>query len=493
MISLVTLSVLASFYHPIVSAAPTASDSLPICIVGAGPTGLTVAHELEAKKIPIFIFEKQSEVGGKCQTFYDGPNGSIAHPLGAILIVNSSYTSTFPIVKSSGIRFQPSPGDLTGGKSFEYPPLNNSNFAGNDVKVTKTPSPTPDQISAINAEVQKYNQYWQNTFAPKYSKLRYTGGIPKELTVPFGQWLSDNGYQILPTVVSDGLTTFGYGDLSDTPAIYMLQYFTPDILAYFAGSNNANVVDFHKVMLAYARTISGKIMTGVTVSNIDRSSSHPVITYVPQAQNHASTPPQKQSCSSIVLAFPPVLSALQPTPDASFPSLNMTLTSAEKSVFSRVSITSYYSGAISLPSIPYPYVFTQTPAESLAQPVLLFKLSSSSDVANIYSWGNSTGGNSTAIARGLMKKTLGAINFGSATSNSSKTTKASPLTEKAVQAFQGWDYFPHFDSGDLAAGIYDQFNALQGQHNTYWASGLNGFETVEFAVRAGKDLVESFF
>jgi NADPH-dependent glutamate synthase beta subunit-like oxidoreductase len=38
---------------------------LPVCIVGAGPTSLTVARELEAKGISVVIFEKEPEAGGK--------------------------------------------------------------------------------------------------------------------------------------------------------------------------------------------------------------------------------------------------------------------------------------------------------------------------------------------------------------------------------------------------------------------------------------------
>lgn len=62
-----------------------------------------------------------------------------------------------------------------------------------------------------------------------------------------------------------------------------------------------------------------------------------------------------------------------------------------------------------------------------------------------------------------------------------------------VLAFVAHDYFPHYDSDQLAAGIYGLFNSLQGQRHTYYASGLNMFETVEFAVRAGYDIVDSYF
>lgn len=56
-----------------VHAKPVASSN-PVCIIGAGPGGLTIAHELEAKGYTTVLFDKQSEVGGKCQEYYDGPN-----------------------------------------------------------------------------------------------------------------------------------------------------------------------------------------------------------------------------------------------------------------------------------------------------------------------------------------------------------------------------------------------------------------------------------
>lgn len=42
----------------------------PVCIVGAGPAGLSTAAELERKGYRTVTFEKQSEVGGKCQAVY---------------------------------------------------------------------------------------------------------------------------------------------------------------------------------------------------------------------------------------------------------------------------------------------------------------------------------------------------------------------------------------------------------------------------------------
>lgn len=53
----------------VTSAAFAAAD--PVCIVGAGPAGLTIANRLQAKGLETVIFEKNPAVGGKCQAYYD--------------------------------------------------------------------------------------------------------------------------------------------------------------------------------------------------------------------------------------------------------------------------------------------------------------------------------------------------------------------------------------------------------------------------------------
>jgi monoamine oxidase len=46
-------------------------EPCPVCIIGAGPAGLTAAGRLEQKGIKAVIFDDQEEVGGKCQAWYD--------------------------------------------------------------------------------------------------------------------------------------------------------------------------------------------------------------------------------------------------------------------------------------------------------------------------------------------------------------------------------------------------------------------------------------
>ena len=53
------------------NAAATPKSKSPVCIVGAGVSGLTAAKALEDKGYKTVIFEKRDTVGGKCQSHYE--------------------------------------------------------------------------------------------------------------------------------------------------------------------------------------------------------------------------------------------------------------------------------------------------------------------------------------------------------------------------------------------------------------------------------------
>lgn len=143
------------------------------CIVGAGPAGLTVAKGLEAKNYTTVIFDKNPQVGGKCQSYYDEKCVSLVclsfdgrcedqifrgiyHPMGALLFANETYTQTLPIIDASGVLSTPFSYDIPlvlyhdNGFTLQSPLTLSS--------LTKQPK--------FAAEIVKYNQLWNETFAP---------------------------------------------------------------------------------------------------------------------------------------------------------------------------------------------------------------------------------------------------------------------------------------------------------------------------------------
>ncbi|KAG4428390.1 hypothetical protein IFR05_016129 [Cadophora sp. M221] len=440
----------------------------PVCIVGAGPAGLTAAKKLEDKGRKVVIFEKQAAVGGKCQAVYET---NTFHPLGALLFSNASYPETLKVVDVSGVPAVP----FVTGQRWFYDVQSGSTVL--------SPAISPAFATLVGQEFQRYALYWTTIFAP-YSALRYKNGVPQELTVTTSQWLASNNYQALPVLFVQAMVAFGYGDLREVPILYMLQYLTPDILAFFARIHGVYLIDFHKVWVKWTKkSIKGPIYLSSTITKIDRSGPVPVITYQ-KAGNSKRTRARTevQPCSSVVLAFPPTVPALQ--------AAKLTLTPDEVTVFSPLLLTSYFSAAVRLQT-PRNLSFSAAspptiPVAATGAPVSLLHLFNSSDIATTWSWGNNT---STAVARQLLKDTLSKI-------NKDPTNPAAvpvPVTDKDILGFQSNEYFPHFGPQELAGGWYDKFNKLQGVKKTYFASGLNGFETVEFAIRAGSEIVETFF
>jgi hypothetical protein len=174
---------------------------------------------------------------------------------------------------------------------------------------------------------------------------------------------------------------------------------------------------------------------------------------------------------------------------------NLDLTPLEQTTFAPVGLTSYFSSAVRLSAIPFAITFDASspapylPPPAFGEPVAFLRLFPQSDIATAWSWGAYRGNTTAAQARQLLKETLSRVNK----DPRNATQPPKKVTDRDILGFQPNDNFPHFDGPELRAGWYGKFNALQGQKGTYWVSGLNGFETVEFAVRAAVDIVESYF
>ncbi|KAI0341029.1 FAD/NAD-P-binding domain-containing protein [Trametopsis cervina] len=430
---------------------------LPVCIVGAGPSGLTVAHELEAKGIQTVIFEKQDVVGGKCQAHYS--ENDTFHPLGAFLVTNQTYKNTLPLVLDAGVKLHPG---ISPQEWFLYGPGDQAN------QVRPEPVPSKFEIAMIIREISRYSTYWEQNFAPKYSAIRYVNGVPDEYAVPMAQWLSSNGFNILPNIMKIGMVPYGYGAIDETPALYMLQYFTPEILRGFVGMATAYTVDFYKVLVHYAQSIKGPIHLGTKIGEIDRSGETPVIKYTTKGSS------KTQRCASVILAFPPSPKSLD--------DLNMPLSDAEYDVFSRVRTTPYWSGAV-VTSTEYRRAYQQNPFEQTGQPVAFLRLFKEAPIATTWLWGEI---DNEDDATKLVTDTITEVQTGA-------NITTPEVKSSDVKALRKWSYFPHFSAEDLGNDVYAEFSALQGDKDTYYTSGLNGFETVEFAIRGAKDLVDTFF
>ncbi|KAJ6505307.1 FAD/NAD-P-binding domain-containing protein [Mycena sanguinolenta] len=436
----------------------------PVCIVGAGPAGLRAARAVEDRGKDVIIFEKMSAVGGKSQTYYD----SVFHPLGALLVENTTYVETNSVIAQTNVTYLPF---SDGQPTWSYDWTN-----GN---IGPYPSFTLEEEALLAVEIAKYDIIWTMEFYP-FSDVGYTHHLPFNLTLTTEAWLKGHGFEILPVLFNMGMFVYGYGDPRETPVLYMLQAFTPSIISGFIGLGSQNILDFHEVMVQYAETISGPIYLATNITRIHRSRAHPLITY---SVNGAAA--KTQSCASLILAFPPTVKLLA--------AANLDLTAAEEDLFSSVQLTNYWSGAVSMeiPANQLWYANSSSPTvppAPEAQPVGFIRLFNESNVVTTWSWGAPNVSYTNEQAYDLLLSTLSLVNY----ANASNPTAAVPITADDVKAFRMHNYFPHVSSADLAAGWYQRFDKLQGTHETYYASGLNNFESVEFALRAGLNVVQTY-
>ncbi|KAJ7233721.1 hypothetical protein B0H12DRAFT_1191913 [Mycena haematopus] len=448
----------------LVGVATLAAAADPICIVGAGPAGLRAARALEDKGKDVVVFERMSTVGGKCQAYYD----SIFHPLGALLIENTTYIEAQSVIAQTNVSYIPNPG---GPPTWSYDWTN-----GN---IVPYPSFTFAEEALLAVEIAEYDVLWTTEFYP-YSGIGYTDGLPSGLTLTTDDWLKSHGFAVLPVLFNLGMFVYGYGDPRETPILYMLQLFTPSILLAFTGVGSENIIDFHEVMVQYADTFSGPIYFNTNITSIDRSGAEPVVTY--SVDGAAST---TQPCSSLLLAFPPTVELLE--------AANLDITAAEEDLFSSVQLTNYWSGAVlmEIPALQVWYANSSSPAvppRPEAQPVGFIRLFNESDVVTTWSWGAPNVSYTNEEAYSLLISTLSLVNY----ADPSHPIDPVPITADDVKAFRFHYYFPHVSGADLEAGWYQRFDELQGTKATYYASGLNSLETVEFALRAGLNVVEKY-
>ncbi|KAJ4380739.1 hypothetical protein N0V86_004100 [Didymella sp. IMI 355093] len=445
----------------------------PVCIIGAGPSGLSAAAKLEDKGIKAMIFDKQAEIGGKCQAWYD--EQGIFHPLGAAFFSNATYTETLKFLKKTNVTSEPFA--LAGAREmYRY------NYT--DGAIEANPPLIPQFLASVSAEIPRYVALWNQRFRP-YSVAGYKNGTPDEFTVSGSQWFRQNNFTALPILLVNPVALYGYGDINIVPALYILQYFTPDILTAFIGLHEVYYMDFHKMFLEWSATqlCNTPIKTSTEVRCIDRSGENPMITYTEPCGSFYEW--RKQECSSIIFAFPPNIENLERA--------GLDITEEEYDVFANVSTIQYYSSAVEF-QLPFGVSYianTSSPAlppPNDGEPVAVLRLNEQSNVSIAWSWGPYEFQTEEA-ARRLLIESMSEINKDPRNVNET----AEPLTDSDVKAFKKWDYFPHFDSQPLRDGAYSKFNRLQGHKKSYWASGLNGMEIVEWAIRGGQDVVESYF
>ena len=194
-----------------------------ILILGAGAGGLSAAHYLRRYGYRnVTVFETLGRVGGLCRSITEDNQ---AFDLGAA-VISPAYREIRRMARRVGAPLDRVEGaaafridTVTDGHDHQAPYHRLLHYLAGG--------------SSLSARWHFYwhclRYLWKRFRMRRVFKRAGWAGIAshEELNVAFSQWLQDNGLQELTRLFEMPVTAFGYGDLDEIAAPYVLRYLSP--------------------------------------------------------------------------------------------------------------------------------------------------------------------------------------------------------------------------------------------------------------------------
>ncbi|GLZ28827.1 hypothetical protein Lesp02_10170 [Lentzea sp. NBRC 105346] len=414
-----------------------------ICVIGAGVSGLTTARELEKAGHRVIVLEQAKTIAGKCASIeIDGH----AYDLGGH-VCTTKYERLAELVTELGMETE----DTTPHRVFD----------GTESR--------PQSSAFFTREVfQRYTKLRAEEF-PRIGDPGLAHSA-KALSTPIGEWLREHRLEEMAESLGTGYTAAGYGYLDrDIPALYFVKYAemtgllssTRDLLGH-AGSFTIKG-GFGSLWQRVAAEL-GDVRCGVRVESIERHEDgvrirvdHEVI-----------------EADALVLTVP--IDQVLPALDAC---------DEERDLARQVRYLDYYTTMCSAEGLPhnaFSLVERNTVHSDRAGHCVSFHHRyADTDVYACYSYGASeldgVDGHEGLDVSEELRRDL--ADMGGAM--------------RTPHAQRGWQFMPHFTTDQLADGVLDRIELLQGQRHTYHVGSLQAFELVECNMAYAHDVVDRFF
>ena len=422
--------------HPV--PVPARARPRRVCVIGAGVSGLTAARELEKLGHRVTVLERQGEVGGKCGSVQVGDRW---YDLGGH-VCTARYVTLARMVSELGLATMP----VTPARPFDL--------------VTGQPS-RMDGPTEMARHWLRYVQTRERDFpgilAPGLAPVARTLGAP------LAGWLNRNGLEGFARHSALMYTSSGYGYVQEPelPALYFLKF--AELLV--GAPPDAPLPRFWTIEHGFLK-LWNTVAAGLR--DLRLNTSVRAVERMPSGVRvHTAT--ESLEFDELVVATPlhQVPPFLSPTPE-------------EREIFGKVRHYDYYTTIVSAEGIPEDGFFLLQPHASEpgweGHSVAVHQRYPGDGIAIAYAYGKPGVDDGESIVRRL-REDLGRM--------------GGRMGEVHTQV--RWDYFPHFGSEDIANGIYDRLEGLQGQNHTFYVGSLLNFELVESNVAYATALVERHF
>lgn len=439
-----------------------------IAIVGAGPAGLAAAVKLAERGYhDVKIFECAGRVGGKAMTLQvDGHY----YDLGAVL-VSDRYPHTVALANQYGVPMFPRLGsravvDLASARwinAIDVPTVENS------------PRENMAALARLSRYVYRYRRFFDHpgfafTTFPDLEHLR------QEIALPMTEWARATKVEPLLAPWHPVLAGQGYGPDDSVSAQYGLKFMFGCPRVHFrhrlwsiARKRPTPLFSFQRGYQALFEAVASRfdVTTTANITRIIRKRDG-VLVY---RGGHA----EPERFDKVLLAMPLDTAAgfLHDQPSTA-------LAEETARLFGRLQYTDYYA-TLAESSQPFGDAeihFGHGPKQS-SYPRTHASIQSSpgSKLRVFYHYGapDDPSNADDAVARLRSDLARTGISLG------------------ALVHTQHWRYFPRFSPADVASGVYDRVDELQGKLNTYFLSGALGFESIEHTIGYSYAVVEREF
>lgn len=445
-----------------------------ICIIGAGPAGLSAGMYLEQKGYDNYtILERNDHVGGKCNSpHYNGRR----YEMGAIMGVPSYYAvhdvEEFCGFTHDGPKLNRDYKDKNGNIIYPFDPK-------------KNPLQIP-KLLRMRSQVKKFGELLETKYkgydvnghrgvaqgrydgyAVTPGREKVSGENPnlKDLTLPFKDFCKLNGVELVQDIWIGPYTSFGYGYFDEIPAAYVLKYLDFQTTMNFV---NVNLWTWKDGTQSIWERLNDKLKNHArlnsTISAVERKDGKVYVTVNGTVEEY----------DKLIVTAP--LAKFGDYAD---------IREDEKKYFDKIDYERYDTMAFmpedgKVPATSY-YIFENMTPETVGHLMVYYRRWRDDDNQPIVTYTLRNHKNRPVLDYEATKKVV------------LDDLKKMQNPAKEVINEGEWYYFPHVFSEDYAAGWYDDVEAMQGKYDTFYAGEIMAFGDMDETAEYSRELVDRFF
>lgn len=414
-----------------------------ICIIGAGPSGLTAAMHLEKKGYKNYtIYEKDNRVGGKC---YSPEYKGKRYEMGAMMGCPTYYALREVM-------------DYIGMGHPEGPALDRE---FRDEKTGEVFNPV-GRLEALG--VLRHTKKMYKLLDKKYpgcTKVGH-GGTNLDLAENFSDFCDRNHVSKIKKLIINPYTSFGYGYMNEVPAAYVVKYLDKDTLMKFVKKDDLwcwkNGTQHIWELLS--EKLANKPVLNAGVTKVTRNNGKVQVT----------TAQGTEEFDKIIITSP--LQYMAEYFDA---------TEKEKEYFSKIIYNDYKVFVFTVKKYPKISAYLQgNMCRERAGHMMVYYHrwpGEEDQVITAYVLGDPENGIDTDTCRKYVYEDMKMCGY----------EVDQMVNEKS------WYYLPHLRPEDYKTGWYDEVESWQGKNNTYYAGEIMCFGDMEEVAEYSKELIQRFF